>query len=72
MLGARKLEVLTSCMIISEGTDIPSVGGTILMRPTASLSLYLQMVGRELRPAPGKTEAVILDHVGNPSKGNTL
>ena len=64
-LGTGEVEVLTSCMIISEGTDIPSVGGAILMRPTASLSLYLQMVGRALRPAPGKPEAVILDHVGN-------
>jgi len=64
-LGTGEVEVLTSCMIISEGTDIPSVGGAILMRPTASLSLYLQMVGRALRPAPGKCEAVILDHVGN-------
>ncbi len=64
-LGTGEVEVLTSCMIISEGTDIPSVGGAILMRPTASLSLYLQMVGRALRPAPGKGEAVILDHVGN-------
>ena len=64
-LGSGEVEVLTSCMIISEGTDIPSVGGAILMRPTASLSLYLQMVGRALRPAPGKSEAVILDHVGN-------
>jgi len=64
-LGTGEVEVLSSCMIISEGTDIPSVGGAILMRPTASLSLYLQMVGRALRPAPGKHEAVILDHVGN-------
>ena len=64
-LGSGELQVLTSCMLISEGTDIPSVGGAILMRPTASLSLYLQMVGRALRPAPGKPEAVILDHVGN-------
>jgi superfamily II DNA or RNA helicase len=64
-LGTGEVEVLTSCMIISEGTDIPSVGGAILMRPTASLALYLQMVGRTLRPAPGKHEAVILDHVGN-------
>jgi superfamily II DNA or RNA helicase len=64
-LGTGEVEVLSSCMIISEGTDIPSVGGAILMRPTASLSLYLQMVGRALRPAPGKNEAVILDHVGN-------
>ena len=64
-LGTGEVEVLTNCMIVSEGTDIPSVGGAILMRPTASLSLYLQMVGRALRPAPGKHEAVILDHVGN-------
>ncbi|MCT0229748.1 DEAD/DEAH box helicase [Synechococcus sp. CS-1324] len=64
-LGTGEVQVLTSCMIISEGTDIPSVGGAILMRPTASLSLYLQMVGRALRSAPGKGEAVILDHVGN-------
>jgi len=64
-LRTGEVEVLTSCMIISEGTDIPSVGGAILMRPTASLGLYLQMVGRALRPAPGKSEAVILDHVGN-------
>jgi superfamily II DNA or RNA helicase len=64
-LGTGEVEVLASCMIISEGTDIPSVGGAILMRPTASLSLYLQMVGRALRPSPGKREAVILDHVGN-------
>ena len=64
-LATGEVEVLSSCMIISEGTDIPSVGGAILMRPTASLSLYLQMVGRALRPAPRKQEAVILDHVGN-------
>ena len=64
-LGSGEVEVLTSCMLISEGTDIPSVGGAILLRPTASLALYLQMVGRALRPAPGKSEAVILDHVGN-------
>jgi superfamily II DNA or RNA helicase len=64
-LGTGEVEVLSSCMILSEGTDIPSVGGAILMRPTASLSLYLQMVGRALRPAPGKQEAVIFDHVGN-------
>ena len=64
-LGTGEVEVLTSCMLISEGTDIPSVGGAILLRPTASLSLYLQMVGRALRPAPGKAGAVILDHVGN-------
>lgn len=59
------IEVLTSCDIISEGTDIPAVTCAILLRPTQSLGLYLQQVGRALRPAPGKDKAIILDHVGN-------
>jgi superfamily II DNA or RNA helicase len=45
--------------------DVPSVGGCILLRPTASTSLHLQMIGRCLRPSPGKAAAVVLDHVGN-------
>jgi superfamily II DNA or RNA helicase len=64
-LGAGVLKVLTSCDIISEGTDIPSVTGAILLRPTDSLGLHLQQVGRVLRPCPGKPYAVINDHVGN-------
>lgn len=64
-LGSGKIRVLSSCMIISEGTDVPTVTGAILLRPTKSLSLYLQQVGRALRPAPGKAAAIILDHVGN-------
>ena len=64
-LGAGTLKVLTSCDIVSEGTDIPSVTGAILLRPTDSLGLHLQQVGRVLRPCPGKTHAIINDHVGN-------
>lgn len=64
-LGNGGLHVLTSCDIISEGTDIPIVGAAILLRPTASLGLYLQQVGRALRMYEGKTQAIILDHVGN-------
>jgi len=63
-LGAGRLKVLTSCQLIGEGVDVPSVAGCILLRPTQSVSLHLQMIGRCLRPQPGKT-AVILDHVGN-------
>jgi DNA repair protein RadD len=65
MLGDGRLDVLTSCDVVSEGTDIPIVGAAILLRPTMSEGLFLQQVGRVLRPAPGKTKAVILDHVGN-------
>ena len=64
-LGQGRLQVLTSCDIVSEGTDIPVVEAAILLRPTQSLGLYLQQVGRALRPAPGKDRAIILDHVGN-------
>jgi superfamily II DNA or RNA helicase len=64
-LGTGQLKVLTSCDIISEGTDIPSVTGAILLRPTDSLGLHLQQVGRVLRPCPGKEHAIINDHVGN-------
>jgi DNA repair protein RadD len=64
-LGAGVLKVLTSCDIISEGTDIPSVTGAMLLRPTDSLGLHLQQVGRVLRPCPGKPHAIVNDHVGN-------
>lgn len=64
-LGAGKLHVLTSCEIISEGTDIPVVGGALLLRPTQSLALALQQIGRALRPYSGKERAVIIDAVGN-------
>jgi DNA repair protein RadD len=64
-LGAGRVKVLTSCQLIGEGIDVPSVGGCILLRPTSSVSLHLQMIGRCLRPSPGKPAAVILDHVGN-------
>ena len=49
-LGAGRLKVLTSCQLIGEGVDVPSVAGCILLRPTQSVSLHLQMIGRCLRP----------------------
>lgn len=64
-LGTGLVQVVCSCDLISEGTDIPAVACAILLRPTQSLGLYLQQVGRALRPSEGKPHAVILDHVGN-------
>jgi len=63
-LGTGRIKVLTSCALIGEGVDVPSVGGCILLRPTSSVGLHLQMIGRCLRPSGDKT-AVVLDHVGN-------
>jgi superfamily II DNA or RNA helicase len=63
-LGTGRIKVLTSCALIGEGVDVPSVGGCILLRPTQSVGLHLQMIGRCLRPSGDKV-AVVLDHVGN-------
>jgi superfamily II DNA or RNA helicase len=64
-LSSGTLQGLVTVEIVSEGFDLPVVACAILLRPTASLSLHLQQVGRVLRIAPGKPRAIILDHVGN-------
>ena len=54
-LSDGSVQVLASCDLISEGFDAPDVAAAILLRPTKSLVVYLQQVGRALRPvyAPG-------------------
>ena len=64
-LGDGTIDVICNCGLISEGLDVPGVVAAVLLRPTKSLALYLQMVGRALRPAPGKDQAFVLDHAGN-------
>ncbi|MEO5329963.1 MAG: DEAD/DEAH box helicase [Magnetococcus sp. THC-1_WYH] len=59
--------VLTNVNLISEGFDVPDAVVVQLLRPTKSLAMHLQMIGRVLRFVPGKT-AIILDHVGNISR----
>jgi superfamily II DNA or RNA helicase len=63
--AAGELQVLVTVDVVSEGFDCPGAAVAILLRPTQSEGLYLQQVGRVLRPAPGKAAAIILDHVGN-------
>lgn len=64
-LAEGDLDVMVSVDLVSEGFDVPACGAAILMRPTQSETLFLQQIGRALRPAPGKTSAFILDHAGN-------
>jgi superfamily II DNA or RNA helicase len=59
-----KTQVLVSVMALTEGFDMPQAEVAVIARPTMSSSLYIQMVGRVLRPFPGKTEALLLDVVG--------
>jgi DNA repair protein RadD len=61
----KRTKLLVSVDIISEGFDVPSCEAVILLRPTKSLSLYMQQVGRGLRTYEGKQHAIILDHAGN-------
>lgn len=67
-LASGKYQVVTSADLIGEGLDIPAIRAAIMLRPTDSLGLYRQQAGRALRPAPGKSSAIILDHVGNTLK----
>lgn len=59
------VQVLCNCLVTTEGWDAPEVSCAVLARPTKSLGLYLQMAGRVLRPAPGKEDALLLDHSGS-------
>jgi DNA repair protein RadD len=62
-----RLKILCNVMLLTEGIDVCSVEAVIMLRPTMSLSLQLQMVGRALRidKANPTKVAYILDHVNN-------
>jgi len=57
--------VLCSVQLAIEGLDIPAVEAVQQLRPTQSIIVYLQLIGRGLRPEEGKSELVILDQVNN-------
>ncbi|TXS35747.1 DEAD/DEAH box helicase [Streptomyces sp. OR43] len=59
-----KVQVLTNCMVLTEGFDAPWTSCVVIARPTKSAGLYCQMAGRGLRPHPGKEKALILDVMG--------
>ena len=61
-LANGTVEVVCNAMVLTEGWDQPCVSCIVLARPTKNLGLYRQIVGRGLRPAPGKTDCRILDH----------
>lgn len=63
-LSLGELELVTNCMVLTEGWDQPDVSCLVLARPTKSFGLYRQMVGRGLRPVRGKEFCLVLDHAG--------
>jgi DNA repair protein RadD len=64
-LEAGEIKVLSNCDLIGEGWDLPSLDCAILARPTQSMALHRQQIGRVMRACPGKEGALVLDHAGN-------
>lgn len=64
LLASGEVKVVSNFGIYTEGFDLPAVECIVLERPTKLTHLYLQMVGRGFRPAPGKDHLTVLDHVG--------
>ncbi|MDU1573830.1 MAG: DEAD/DEAH box helicase family protein [Pantoea sp.] len=63
---AQQLKFLVNVAVLTTGFDAPHVDLIAILRPTESVSLYQQIVGRGLRLSPGKTDCLILDYAGNP------
>lgn len=61
---SREIRILTNVDLIGEGFDVPDCSTVIMLRPTKSLSLYIQQSMRGMRFKAGKT-SIIIDHVGN-------
>lgn len=62
-----RIRVLTNCDLFGEGVDVPQMETVIMLRPTKSLTLYIQQSMRGMRPDRSNPDkrAIILDHVGN-------
>jgi DNA repair protein RadD len=63
-LKSGETELIANCMVFTEGFDEPAIGCIVLARPTKQLGLFRQMAGRGLRPAPGKSNLILIDHSG--------
>lgn len=64
-LRTGETHIVCNCMVLTEGWDLPALECAIIARPTASLNLHLQMIGRVMRATDGKDGAIVLDHAGN-------
>ncbi|MCG3735411.1 DEAD/DEAH box helicase [Vibrio cincinnatiensis] len=61
----QEILFLVNVSVLTTGFDAPHVDLIAILRPTESVSLYQQIIGRGLRLSPGKTECLILDYAGN-------
>ncbi len=61
----QHIRFLVNVSVLTTGFDAPHVDLIAILRPTESVSLYQQIIGRGLRLAPGKSECLVLDYAGN-------
>lgn len=64
LIRDRKVMGFTNVSVARRGLDLPCLECACIVRPTRSLVLWLQMIGRIRRPAEGKTDSVVIDHAG--------
>lgn len=62
---AQKIKYLVNVSVLTTGFDAPHVDLIAILRPTQSVSLYQQIVGRGLRLAEGKQDCLVIDYAGN-------
>ena len=68
LIGQIKSGAMRWCInvgVLTKGFDAPNIDAVVLLRATESAALYVQMVGRGLRPCEGKKECIVLDYGGN-------
>lgn len=65
------LDAMVTVTVLTEGADFPRCDAVLMARPTKSRTLYIQMVGRALRPYPGKVDALVVDLTGA-ARGHSL
>lgn len=64
-LNEGSIDIVFTVDLFNEGVDIPRVDTLLFVRPTESLTVFTQQVGRGLRLAEGKTHCTIIDLIGN-------
>jgi ATP-dependent helicase IRC3 len=62
---AGNIQIVCNCSLLTEGFDFPALSALVMARPTRSPGFYVQMLGRGMRPAPGKQDCLVIDVMGN-------
>lgn len=70
-LESGQLDIIFTVDLFNEGVDIPTVDTLLFTRPTESIAIFTQQIGRGLRVAEGKSHCVIIDLIGNYRNADT-